>query len=103
MKMTLVKSEIVPINARYRVSQYGYIVEVYSDNGDLLESYTAGNNPLESSSIIDPRSELSLSLATLHEYAKSTAKEMIDEHNLKGSIVYDLSLSLLTDEDYQNE
>jgi hypothetical protein len=55
----------------------GYRVTVYSASGAILADYSAGNHPLESTTVADLDS--AVSEATLIRYAESTAAEMAAE------------------------
>lgn len=72
-------------HAAYRVSQRGYAVEVYGEEGELLAWYTGGNHPTDSQVTIPN----GLPIPVLLGYARQTAREMLNEAGLKGPIVYD--------------
>jgi hypothetical protein len=67
---------------------YGYAVCMCDLDGTILEEYQAGDSKYDSQ--IYGTNELSLK--ELKQFARQTAREMLNSHNLTGSIIYDTTL-----------
>ena len=63
----------------YCYDEWGYTV-IRTVNGEVVEEYHAGNNPLESSSIVPL--DQALPIKTIRKYAGITAHEMAAEHGI---------------------
>ena len=64
--------------AHITVTDMGYEIEVVKD-GELVESYYAGNHTLDSGQVVSPESDMAVPFTKLIEYAKQTADEMLTE------------------------
>jgi hypothetical protein len=64
----------------------GYTVRLL-EGTETLEEYNAGNNPLESSSWVNPATNQAESVETLRKFAEQTAIEMAIEAGLTESDV----------------
>ena len=58
----------------YNASKHGYCVQTRDAEGDIIDEYMAGNNPVESTSTC-PSGSLPVPFHTLLKWAREAAKE----------------------------
>lgn len=74
----------------YRVDRMGYDVTVYDPDGREVETYSAGNSPLDSQIYIPlDRKEKRLPVQTLRRYARQTAEEMAAEYGVNLPMIHE--------------
>lgn len=79
----------------YRVDRMGYTVTVYDPESNEVETYDAGNSPLDSQGYIPlDRKEPRVPLPTLRRYARQTAEEMAAEYGINLPMVMEEGDSL---------
>ena len=62
--------------AHVDVTEFGYAVIIFDNDGKEVKTYQAGNNQLDSG----PGQTLAVPFETLKRYAEQTASEMLAEH-----------------------
>ena len=68
---------------RYDYDRYGYTIVAERDRA-LLTEYAAGNDPLESSSVLDPFGPRTpLTVPVIAQFARQTAQDMKSEHQAR--------------------
>jgi hypothetical protein len=81
-------------HANIRVNRYGYGVVIYDDENNEVAKYEAGNSSYDSAPTYGYLGLDTLPISKLLKYARQTAREMLNESELKGKIRYDKELSI---------
>lgn len=74
--------EMRPATVMYAVEDDGYTVSVYTKDGEVIDSYNAGNSPFDSSERISPDDKNAIRPEELLKKARSTAIDMAIEAGL---------------------
>lgn len=70
----------------WSITQFGYEVTLLSDR-EIIDSYSAGNHPQDSTEMLDPDDPIALPLERLRDLALNTAREIAAEHYIPFSAI----------------